>query len=140
MARYKGFGVLLLLVAAMLSAFALTGCGSKTAATDTTQADSTKAPASADASASKPADKSSGSAYVKINDGGFAPVTVTVKLGTKVFWTNHGKQIHNVTLDSGGSSGDIQPKAIAAHVFKEAGTFTYHDSLHPSLKGSIEVK
>jgi plastocyanin len=46
-----------------------------------------------------------------------------------------------VTPNGGGpSSGTIKPGGTANHMFPGAGTFAYHDSLHPDLKGKVIVK
>jgi len=138
MARYKGFGIALLLVVAMVSVLGLSGCGTKApVAPDTT----TPAPAaSTAASSSTPANSVAGHSFISVNDQGFVPANVTVTIGTKVIWTNDGKATHNVTPDAGGpNSGKIKPGDTAAHVFGQAGTFNYHDKYHPELKGVVTV-
>ncbi len=36
-------------------------------------------------------------------------------------------------------SNTIPPGATFSHVFRKAGTFRYHCSIHPSMKGKIVV-
>ena len=82
-----------------------------------------------------------GHQVITITAKGFVPAAVTVKVGTRVVWNNEDKSAHDVTLEpSGPSSGSIKPGTPASHVFDKAGTFPYHDALHPALKGTITVK
>jgi len=130
MARFRALGIASLLVAVAL--LALAGCASK-------QAVSTTAPQASIAASS--AIPQSGHALVSITDTGFVPPVVTVTSGSKVIWTNDGTQIHSVTPDAGGpKTGKMKPKVSAMHQFTSAGTFSYHDSLHPDLKGKVIVK
>lgn len=82
-----------------------------------------------------------GHQVVAITDSGYKPATVAVKVGSTVVWTNKGKGAHNVTIGTAGpSSGKISPGGTATHVFDKAGTYKYHDSLHPKLTGTIIVQ
>jgi plastocyanin len=78
---------------------------------------------------------------VSILDTGFRPAVVTIKQWQVVTWTNDGKEKHNVTSDSGSTlaSGDLEPGAAYGNLFMQAGTFAYHDSLHPKLHGRVVV-
>jgi len=77
---------------------------------------------------------------IVITEKGFAPATVTVKVGSDVIWSNSGKKSHSVVLGPGAESGKIKPGGTATHVFDEAGTFKYEDGLNPSLKGVVIVE
>jgi plastocyanin len=75
----------------------------------------------------------------------FSPATLTVKVGTKVTWTNMTQAGHTVTSDDGKSfdSGISNPIAASggtySFTFKKAGTFTYHCQIHPFMKATITV-
>jgi amicyanin len=83
-------------------------------------------------------------AAVMINSFAFAPASLTVKKGTTVTWTNQDDVGHSVTLDSGqpagGPTGPLLGKGDRySFTFKTAGTYHYHCSIHPSMKGSVTV-
>lgn len=82
-----------------------------------------------------------GHAIVTIKDFSFDPADLTVKVGTVVTWKNGGGTDHTVDFDDGSiSSGKIAPGISATHIFKSAGTFSYHCSIHPRMKGRVVVK
>jgi hypothetical protein len=57
-----------------------------------------------------------------------------------VRWTNAGASRHHVVADDGSfDSGDLAPQDNYANVFSGLGTFSYHCSIHPSMKGVVEV-
>ena len=71
----------------------------------------------------------------------FTQSSVTVRVGTRVTWTNRQPAIqHTVTAD-GGSFGSAQLSAGASfsHVFTTAGTYAYHCSIHPDMTGTVTV-
>src|SRR6266511_2037582 len=63
---------------------------------------------------------SSANTVVQIKRTGFVPVTVTINQNDSVRWKN---------VDT-----------INHQVVGNGGTFRYHDSLHPSLKGTVIVR
>lgn len=74
----------------------------------------------------------------------FSPATLTVKVGTKVTWTNMTQTGHTVTSDDGKSfdSGISNPVASGgtySFTFTKAGTFPYHCQIHPFMKATITV-
>jgi len=71
----------------------------------------------------------------------FDPATVTVKVGTKATWTNSGAVPHTVTADDGKTfdSGDMQANATFSFTPTLAGTFAYHCTYHPWMKGTLIV-
>lgn len=79
---------------------------------------------------------------VNIQSFAFSPADLTVNLGDTVVWTNKDSVAHTVTSDSGTEldSPQIPNGQTYSHKFATAGTFTYHCSLHPSMKGTITVK
>ena len=71
---------------------------------------------------------------VKIINFAFQPKTITIAKGTRVTWMNGGSVNHTTTSNKGlWDSGALAPGAAFAHVFKKAGTFTYHCTIHPTL-------
>jgi plastocyanin len=78
---------------------------------------------------------------VKIINFAFMPKTITIAKGTKVKWTNGGSVNHTTTSNKGlWDSGALAPGATFAHVFRRAGTFKYHCTIHPTLMhGTIVV-
>ena len=80
---------------------------------------------------------------ITIKDFTFSPAVLTVKTGTTVTWVNEDGASHTVVSDDGSkfpftspqlANGDSYPMA-----FTQAGTYTYHCSIHPSMKGTIIV-
>ena len=81
-----------------------------------------------------------GHQIVVMTSKGFKPSTVTVKVGTRVVWSNDNTALHNLNLGGGVESGTIKIGGSAAHVFDKPGTYPYFDSLNPALKGVVIVK
>src|SRR5579862_7535629 len=80
------------------------------------------------------------SSAVTIADFQFTPATMQVPQGTTVTWTNNGPSNHTSTSDSGAwDSGVVQPGKSFSFKFNTPGTFSYHCSIHPSMKGTITV-
>jgi plastocyanin len=90
--------------------------------------------------AAGPAAASTG-AKVSITDSGFKPATVQIKQWHVVTWTNKGKKRHGVASDTGKTleSGTFGPGQAYGNLFKQAGTFTYHDLANPSFTGRVVV-
>ena len=78
---------------------------------------------------------------VKIKDFEFAPSKVTIKVGGTVTWTNGGSSVHTVTADDGSfDSGDLQKGKTFSRTFDSTGTFSYHCSIHSSMKAQVVVE
>jgi len=78
---------------------------------------------------------------VELNGYKFVPDTVTVKAGTTVTWINKDNAPHTVTADDGSfESGSLGNSQSWSKTFDKAGTFTYHCSIHASMKGTIKVE
>ena len=79
---------------------------------------------------------------VAIQNFAFTPVSITVKKGTKVTWTNKDSTAHTVTENdgkSGPASSDVNPGQTYSFTYNTVGTFQYHCSIHPSMTGSVTV-
>ena len=83
-------------------------------------------------------------ACVTIQDFTFSPSTMTIKVGTRVTWTNAGPSAHTTTSDTGvwdsatlgapsggGGYGGGAAGGTYQFTFNTAGTYNYHCKLHP---------
>jgi plastocyanin len=80
---------------------------------------------------------------VAIQNFAFAPQTLTVKVGTKVTWTNNDSAPHTVTSTDGPStsasttglfdSGQMASGDAFSFTFTEAGTYYYVCTLHATM-------
>lgn len=72
---------------------------------------------------------------------GFAPVNLTIKKGDQVRWTNNDSNIaHTATSDNGQfDSGTLQPGQSYTRTFDTVGTYAYHCTPHPNMKGTVTV-
>jgi plastocyanin len=77
---------------------------------------------------------------VSIKNFAFNPPNITVAPGTTVTWVNNDQTAHTSTADDGTwDSGTLQPGKSFSFTFKQAGTYTYHCSIHPNMTGTITV-
>lgn len=81
---------------------------------------------------------------VEIKDYAFTPVTLKVKVGDKVTWTNQDSVRHDVVLDDetmdGPKSELLAQGESYSYTFTKAGTYAYHCSPHPYMKATIIVE
>ena len=71
----------------------------------------------------------------------FASDTVTVSAGQAVRWTNRDPLDHTVTFDGAEpGSPPIPPNGSYVHRFDRPGTYAYHCTPHPFMKGVVVVK
>jgi len=80
-------------------------------------------------------------AAVGIQNFSFQPQGVTINVGDTVTWTmkDMGTQ-HTVTANDGSfSSSNLSTGNTFAHTFGQAGTFSYHCNIHPSMTGTVTV-
>ncbi|HEY5982799.1 MAG TPA: cupredoxin domain-containing protein, partial [Anaerolineales bacterium] len=90
--------------------------------------------------APQPSAATQSEAAVTIQGFAFGPDVLTVKVGTKVTWTNKDGTTHTVTSDSGAwNTARLSPGATFARVFDQAGSFGYHCSIHSTMTGTIVV-
>jgi LPXTG-motif cell wall-anchored protein len=77
---------------------------------------------------------------VTISDFKFAPKEITVSVGTTVTWTNQGPTAHTATADDGTfDTGNLVKGASNSYKFTTAGTYKYHCTPHPFMKGTVTV-
>ena len=81
-----------------------------------------------------------GANEVLIQGMAFSPSTLNVTAGTVVKWTNKDAMVHTVTSDSTlFDSGNIAVNGVYSYTFNTAGTFTYHCTIHPTMKATVIV-
>jgi plastocyanin len=71
----------------------------------------------------------------------YTPTRIEVAVGTTVVWTNDSPLAHTVTADdSGFDSGLIDVGKRWSYTFTAAGTFPFHCTPHPFMKGVVVVR
>ena len=110
---------------------------------DTSGATSSSEKADDSSSVSTNTTAPSATSEVSIEDMAFTQASITVKKGTTVTWTNKDSVQHSVAPDSETSEfkeGDLLSKGQSYKVtFNTPGTYSYHCTPHPSMKGSVTV-
>jgi plastocyanin len=84
---------------------------------------------------------------VTVQNFAFSPANLQVAKGTTVTWTNRDAAEHQVASDAAGTipaGGLFQSPALPdggaySFTFNDVGTFPYHCTIHPSMKGTITV-
>lgn len=75
----------------------------------------------------------------------FMPNTLTVRAGTTITWINDDEAEHTVVADDTSFESEvlktinIKPGDSFSFTFDQPGTYTYVCSIHPAMKGVIEV-
>lgn len=78
---------------------------------------------------------------VSIGFAAFAPTQRTALEGDTVTWMNESVRVHTVTATDGSfASGGVAGGGKYAHRFTAPGRFAYYCSLHPSMRGEIDVE
>lgn len=141
-------------VATLATAVALAACsGSATSAPTTagpqpTTAGTQPAPAGTQAAPASEAPRSTaicmdstGATTVEATVGGFEWGPVTAKVGDVITWTNSDAVPHRASLDDGSCtmSGNIAGGGKASLVFSVAGTYPFHCTVHPAMKGTMTI-
>jgi plastocyanin len=86
------------------------------------------------------ADPPSGT-QILIKDFMFSPMSLTVKAGTPVTWTNKDDEPHNVVSDTGlFRSGAVDTDETFTFKFDKPGTYHFTCSIHPRMVGTIVVQ
>ena len=84
---------------------------------------------------------SSANTVVQIKRSSFAPASVTINANDSVTWPNNDTINHQVVANNGSFASPILgPGKSYTRTFRSGGTFRYHDSLHPTLRGTIVVR
>jgi len=86
---------------------------------------------------------SGATAQVTVQDFQFSPTPLIVAQGTSLTWHNNGPHTHTSTGDTPlglWATGNIAPNTTTAAVlFRAAGSFTYHCSIHPTMTAAVRV-
>ena len=77
---------------------------------------------------------------VSIANLAFNPNSIAISAGGTVTWTNNDNTTHTVTFDAGPDCGRVSVGATVSRTFDTVGTFTYHCTIHPSMKGTVVVE
>jgi len=81
------------------------------------------------------------SATVDIQSFKYAPVTITVRKGGRVRWTNSDSAAHTATADDRSFDTQTIDKGAARMVtFTTPGTVAYHCDFHPFMKATVVVR
>lgn len=84
---------------------------------------------------------SSATTTIQIKRTGFVPASVTINHDDSVTWTNADTIDHQVVANGGSFASPILKAGKSwTHTFRNGGTFRYHDSLHPTLRGTLVVR
>jgi plastocyanin len=83
---------------------------------------------------------SPGAPPVTIQNFAFTPASITVPKGTTVTWINQDSADHQIASDAQGFTSSSLPKGASySFKFDTPGTYPYHCSIHPSMKGTVIV-
>jgi plastocyanin len=128
-------------IATLATAVALAACsGGTTTPTTAANPPASEAPAATTGGTSVCAD-STGTTTVEATVGDFQWAPVTAKVGDVITWTNSDSAPHKVGLDDGSCtmSGNIPGGGKASLTFSVAGTYPFHCTIHPNMKGTITI-
>src|SRR3954469_3988092 len=120
----------------------LVACGGSGSGSSSTEAESTPAGQEGESSESEPAPSGNAAKAEKVQivEFSYEPEPVVVQVGGKVTWQNEDTAPHTATADDGSfDTGTIEKGKLGSATFKEAGTFTYHCEIHPTMHGTVEV-
>jgi plastocyanin len=80
-------------------------------------------------------------AEVNVQFSAYGPSQLDVLPGATVVWSNVSTRTHTVTAYDGTfDSGHLSPEARFHVTFARVGSYRYHCSIHPSIKGEIDVR
>jgi plastocyanin len=133
--EFPGADVPVLVDGQMVSpAFVVTAALAATPTAEPATVEPTMAPAAeptATAAAATEAPPEQGEAEVELEDFQFVPQVLTVKVGTRVKFSNKDGVVHTVTSDTGlFDSGPLQKGEEFFYTFSEAGEFPYYCAPH----------
>ena len=85
---------------------------------------------------------SGASSAITISNFKFSPATLRAKDGAAIKVTNDDSAPHTVTADNGHSfdSGTLDQRASTTIQAPAAGTYAYHCTIHPFMKGKLVVQ
>jgi len=80
---------------------------------------------------------------VEIRNSAYSPSKITIKKGTTVTWTNRDSMQHDISPDN--PTDEFKKSELLSDgesysvTFNTTGTYTYHCTPHPFMKGTVEV-
>jgi YVTN family beta-propeller protein len=78
---------------------------------------------------------------VSIAKFAFAPATITISAGQSITWTNTDPVDHTSTSDTQvWDSGSLAQNANFSTTFSKPGTYAYHCTIHPFIRGTVVVQ
>jgi len=85
---------------------------------------------------------------VTFTASGFNPQTITVKIGTRVIWSNKSGATGTINSDNYPTNllfpflnlGRFNDGSRMSTLFNKLGKYTYHNQLNPTQKGTVIVK
>jgi plastocyanin len=139
------FRPLVALAATLLLVAACSSGGGATTAPSAAPAEpsaaASEAPAS-EAPAAAACEKSAAGGEVDVSIEGFAfnPADITATVGQTITFTNGDSAPHTATLDDGScTTPNIANGASEGLTFNAAGTYPFHCTVHPDMKGTITI-
>jgi plastocyanin len=69
----------------------------------------------------------------------YTPLSMSVKKGDTVVWSNKSDHKHTVTFDTGTYNKTVTPGNSVSRKFNQTGTFKYHCNIHSYMHGTITV-
>jgi plastocyanin len=76
---------------------------------------------------------------VGIANFAFHPPTLRIAKGSQVTFSNSSKVTHTATRGGAFDTGPIKPGRSVTVRFKQKGSFRYHCTIHPGMRGKIVV-
>ena len=99
------------------------------------------AAARATPAADTPAAAGRDTVVAEIRDFMFRPTRLIVEAGTPVVWANGGQVVHTVTAEDGSfDSGAIDSGSRHTMIFSRPGSYSFHCTPHPFMRGEIVVR
>lgn len=81
---------------------------------------------------------------ITVKNFAFSPDTLTVRTGTTVTWVNQDEAVHQIDTDGGVpvtfTSPSLDKGASYEFTFTQPGTYAYHCTIHPAMKGTVIVE
>ena len=79
-------------------------------------------------------------AAVSISKFAFVPASITISAGQSITWTNADPVAHTSTSDNKvWDSGSLSPNGTFSTTFSQPGTYAYHCTIHPFIRGTVVV-
>lgn len=84
-------------------------------------------------------DSAAKTAHVIIKSFKYHPKPLNIRKGTRVAFTNKDRAPHTATHPGMFNTGVIRHNKTKFHTFSKKGTFRFHCTIHPNMKGTVVV-